>query len=55
MKNKKDCCYEDMTKGIGGQSIESEYWNEPMQNQYETSRKGWNANGYDQSGMKKNG
>lgn len=52
MKESKECCYEEMTKSVGGQSEPSEYWNEPMQNSYETGRKGWNANGYDQSGMK---
>ena len=53
-KSEKDseCCYEGMTKGIGGQSIPSEYWDAPYENSYETGRKGWNANGYDQSGMK---
>ncbi len=49
-KDPKDCCYEEMTKGIGGQSIPSEYWHEPMQNDYEAKK--WNSNGYDQSGMK---
>jgi hypothetical protein len=33
-------------------SIHSDYYNPPMVNDYENSRKGWNANGYDQSGMK---
>jgi hypothetical protein len=50
-KEEKNCSYEEMTKGVGGQSIPSEYWNEPMHNSYEDGRKGWNANGYDQSGM----
>lgn len=48
----KDCCYEEMTKSVGGQSIPSEYHEEPMENKYEKSRKGYNANGLDQSGMK---
>lgn len=55
MKNKyyDDCCYAEMTKGIGGQSIPSEYWNEPYCNEYEHMRKGYNMNGLDQSGMEK--
>lgn len=55
MKNSKDydeCCYEEMTSDIGGQSQPSEYWDEPLRNGYEQGRKGWNSNGYDQSGMK---
>jgi hypothetical protein len=47
-----ECCYEEMSKVVGGQSIPSEYHEEPMRNSYEQGRKGWNANGYDQSGMK---
>lgn len=46
----KECCYEEMSHGIGGQSESSEYWHEPLQNEYE--RKKWNSDGYDQSGMK---
>lgn len=57
----KNYCYADMSNGgkEGGQSItkidnsiHSEIWDEPMQNGYERSRKGYNANGLDQSGMK---
>ncbi len=57
----RDCSYQEMSgEGKnGGQSItqrdnsiHSPYWNEPYVNGYENSRKGWNANGYDQSGMK---
>jgi len=44
-----DCCYEEMTHGIGGQSIPSEYWDEPLVNKYESKK--WNSDGYDQSGM----
>ncbi len=62
MKDNKDCCYEEMSGGgkEGGQSItkidnsiHSEYHNPPMVSDYENSRKGWNSNGYDQSGMQK--
>lgn len=55
MKNStpKDCSYQDMTKGVGGQSMPSEYWDEPMRNNYENTRKGYNVNGLDQSGMEK--
>ena len=35
-----ECCYEEMTKGIGGQSIPSEYHEEPMRNAYENAKKG---------------
>lgn len=48
----KDCCYEEMSKKVGGQSIPQEYHEEAYRNKYEDGRKGWNANGYDQSGMK---
>ncbi len=44
-----ECCYEEMTKSIGGQSQPSECWDEPMRNSYENSNKG----NFDQSGMKK--
>lgn len=46
-----DCCYEEMTKGVGGQSMPSECWDEAPRNSYENSRKGYNVNGLDQSGM----
>ena len=50
----EDCCYEHMTKGVGGQSIPSEYWHEPMVNNYEETRKGfYGKNGIDWSDMKK--
>lgn len=47
-----DCCYEEMSKGPGGQSQPSEYHEEPMRNSYENSRKGYNDNGLDWSKMK---
>lgn len=47
-----ECCYEEMSGKVGGQSQPQEYWNDPMRNSYENGRKGWNQNGYDQSGMK---
>lgn len=59
--DREDCCYEQMSNGgkEGGQSItkidnsiHSQIWDEPYCNKYEMNRKGWNANGYDQSGMK---
>lgn len=55
MKNSKDydeCCYQEMTNDVGGQSEPQPYHDEPLRNSYENGRKGWNANGYDQSGMK---
>ncbi len=49
----EDCCYEEMTKGIGGQSIPSDYFDEPMINSYENTRKSFmGPNGFDWSGMK---
>lgn len=47
-----ECCYEEMSKKVGGQSQPSECWDEPARNGYENDRKNWNAQGYDQSGMK---
>lgn len=49
----KDCCYEEMTKSVGGQSIPSEYHEQTYTNSYEEKRKGYDVNGLDQSGMKK--
>jgi len=43
-----ECCYEEMTKSIGGQSQPSECYDEPMRNNYENSKK----NDFDQSDMK---
>lgn len=58
-----ECCYEEMSNGgsEGGQSItkidnsiHSEYWNEPLRNNYETTRKSFmGPKGFDWSGMKK--
>lgn len=57
MKNSKgdydECCYEEMTKSVGGQSEPSEYHDEPMRNNYEQTRKGYDKNGLDWSGMEK--
>ena len=50
-KNGKDydeCCYEEMSKSVGGQSQPQPYHDEPMRNDYENKR---NAQ-FDQSGMK---
>ena len=50
-KNGKDideCCYEEMTKAVGGQSMPQECHDEPMQNAYEKARN----SAFDQSGMK---
>jgi hypothetical protein len=47
----EECCYEEMTHGIGGQSIPSDCWDEPFCNVYEHGRKGYNSDGLDQSGM----
>ena len=54
MKDNKDCCYEEMTKGVGGQSMPSEYHDEPMINSYENKRKSFMGDkGFDWSGMEK--
>lgn len=47
-----ECCYQEMTKAVGGQSMPQECFDEPMRNNYEMNRKGYNTNGLDQSGMK---
>jgi hypothetical protein len=47
-KQNKDCCYEEMTDSVGGQSQPQPYWNEAMQNEYERNKK----SNFDQSGMK---
>lgn len=44
-----ECCYEEMSHGVGGQSILSEYHDELLRNKYEMRK--WNSDGYDQSGM----
>ncbi len=49
-KKSEDCCYDHMTKSVGGQSEPSEYYAPPYENDYESNK--WNSNGYDQSGMK---
>ena len=51
MKKEHDCCYEEMTHEVGGQSEPSQFWDEPMTNHYEDTRK-YNE-GYDWSGMGK--
>lgn len=51
MKEKyRDCSYEDMTTGIGGQSIPQDFDADPYENKYELDIPF--SNGYDQSGMK---
>lgn len=49
----KECCYEEMTKAVGGQSEPSEYHDAPLINGYETTRKSFMGDkGFDQSDMK---
>lgn len=48
-----ECCYEEMTKSVGGQSMPSEYWDEPLRNNYEMTRKAYKPAAWDWSGMKK--
>lgn len=49
-----ECCYEEMSKGVGGQSIPSEYHNEPFRNAYENDRKGYKPDAWNWSGMREN-
>jgi len=45
----KECCYAEMSKSVGGQSQPQGYWEEPMRNAYENSRKegnNWNWSGF---------
>ena len=63
MRDNKECCYEEMANQgkEGGQSItrvdnsiHSEYYDEPMINAYENSRKShYGKNGIDWSDMRK--
>lgn len=49
-----ECCYEEMTKSVGGQSIPSEYHDEPLRNEYENGRKVfYGKEGFDWSGMQR--
>lgn len=43
-----ECCYEEMTKSVGGQSQPQPCYDEPMRNEYENARNSQ----FDQSGMK---
>jgi hypothetical protein len=43
-----ECCYEEMTDRVGGQSQPQPCYDEPFQNEYEMRRN----NQFDQSGMK---
>jgi hypothetical protein len=43
-----ECCYEEMSKAVGGQSQPQPYHDEPMRNAYENARNSQ----FDQSGMK---
>ncbi len=53
-KNERECCYEEMSKAVGGQSQPSEYHEEPMRNSYEDTRKSYYGDkGIDWSGMEK--
>ncbi len=50
MVKDENCCYEHMTKSVGGQSQPSECHDEPYRNEYENAKS--NSNGRDQSGMR---
>lgn len=39
MDKDRECCYEKMTKSVGGQSQEADYHDEPCINNYENTRK----------------
>lgn len=48
-----NCCYEEMTKKTGGQSMPPVYDEAPLINGYENNRKSFmGSKGFDQSGMK---
>ena len=50
----KEISYEGVTTGVGGQSIPSKYFNPPLINGYETTRKSFMGDkGFDWSGMEK--
>lgn len=52
-KTHTECDYEEMTHEVGGQSQPEDYWEEPMQNDYEINhKKFYGDNGVDWSGMK---
>lgn len=47
-KEERDCSYEEMTKTVGGQSMEPDYHEDIEVNQYENTRKSgqnWNWSG----------
>ncbi len=46
---REDCCYEEMTSKVGGQSQPQDCFDEPYENKYEESRK--RNEGLDWSGM----
>lgn len=49
----KECCYEEITSSVGGQSQPQDCFDEPFCNDYEHSRKSfYGKNGVDWSGMK---
>jgi len=48
-KQERDCSYEEMSKGVGGQSMPSPCHDEPMRNQYENNIP--MGEGYNQSGF----
>ena len=49
-----ECCYEEMTKAVGGQSEPQPYHDEPLRNGYENTRKSFMGDkGFDWSGMEK--
>lgn len=53
MTKEYDCCYEEMTSDIGGQSQPQEYWHENVRNEYENKRKSfYGEKGFDWSGMR---
>lgn len=47
--SEKECCYEEMSKAVGGQSQPQACWDEPFRNSYENTRK--EGNNWNWSGM----
>lgn len=51
---REDCCYEEMSRKPGGQSMPQEYHDESSQNEYEMKRKSfYGPNGFDWSEMRR--
>jgi hypothetical protein len=52
-KQMRKCDYEEMTNDVGSQSEPQEYYDEPLRNEYENTRKGYKPDAWNWSGMNK--